>query len=130
MKKDGKNSILIVDDEAMCIDFLLSLLGDDYTVYVAKNGNSAITAAMNNTPDLIVMDINMPDISGYDVISALRFMRETVRIPVVFFSGSDEPRAMEKGLTFGAVDYIHKNLGADAIMHKISEQIDLINAKG
>ena len=126
MTKSGKGSVLIVDDDPMFINFLLDMLRD-YTIFIARNGHSAITEAMNNIPDFILMDLNMPDMSGYEVMMALRYMKETASIPVILISGDDNPVAMEKGMDFGAVDYIQKNLGADVIIKRIMVRMEKLD---
>lgn len=118
-----KKTILIVDDDPMYVDFLVAVLKDEYSISVAKNGFDAITAAMDCMPDLIILDVNMPDLSGYEVISALKHMSETKSIPVIFNSSLDSFDDTIKGLTFGAVDYFIKNSDPNEIKNRIKHQI-------
>ena len=123
MAEDTMKAILIVDDDIGFIRFLVEHLKDEYTIFAAKNGHIAINMAMNNRPDLILMDVNMPDMTGHEVLMALQFMPETKDIPIIFISGNDHPEIKETGLKIGAVDHIHKNMGIDAIKNSIKKQL-------
>jgi len=127
MENRPKNTILIVDDEPMCVKFLVAILENEYTLFVAKNGTDAINMAMNCIPDLIVLDVNMPDLSGYVVISALKHMDETKNIPVIFNTSQDTPEDKKMGLNLGAVDYLPKNGSPSHVKNMIRIQIDTIN---
>jgi len=123
----NENTILIVDDDSMCVKFLVSLLENEYTLHVAMNGNDAITAAMNTTPDLILLDVIMPDITGFEVICAMKHMRETKNIPVIFVTGQSTLAEKEKGLKLGAIDYLLKSYAPAVIKERIKTQIQAIN---
>lgn len=123
MEKNRKGTILVVDDEAMCVSFLVNLLKDEYTLFVAKNGHNAISMAMNIEPDLILLDVNMPDMTGHEVILALRHIRETSNIPVIFISNLDSPKDIEQGLKLGAVDYIQKSVEASTMKQRILSKL-------
>lgn len=129
MEEKAKNTILVVDDDSVYMNFLVQLLKDEYTIFVAKSGNAAITMAMNEVPDLILLDVTMPDITGHEVILSLKFMNETKKIPTIFITSLDSPEDKIKGFQLGAVDYIQKNSSPDAIKDTIQKQIEIINAK-
>jgi CheY-like chemotaxis protein len=84
MKEYGKNSILVVDDDTNDITALTDILKPDYIVYAAMNGQNAVKAAQKYIPDLILLDVIMPDMDGYAVITALKNHEKTRDIPIVF----------------------------------------------
>ena len=103
-----KNSLLIVDDENSNLKVLAHILGSDYTIYTATNGMSAIEKAREYMPDLILLDIIMPEMDGYQTLSEIKNCNEIQKIPVIFITGLDSDEDEEKGLTLEAVDYITK----------------------
>ena len=128
MGPEHKNTILIVDDDSLCVRFLVNVLCNDYVMFVAKSGREGINMAMNQQPDLIILDIEMPGLSGHEVIAALRHMRETENIPVIFYTSLVAPSDAALGLRLGAVDYINKEFKPDEIKARIQSQIQLAKA--
>ena len=126
MNNEKKNSVLIVDDESANIMALTHILGADYTIFAAKNGESAIKAAEKHQPDLILLDILMPDMDGYEVISWLKRGEKTKNIPVIFITGLNSTEAEEKGLGLGAVDYIGKPFSSAVVKLRVQNQIKII----
>jgi len=122
-----KNSILIIDDEKSNIAYLNSILSIDYSIYVAKGGVEALKKARELLPDLILLDILMPDIDGYAVLSKLKSSRLTQNIPVIFITGLDSNEDEEKGLALSAADYITKPFSAKIVRLRVSNQIRLVN---
>jgi len=122
-----KNSILIVDDEKMNLEILYGILSSDYTIYMTKNGTSALEIADKYTPDLIVLDILMPDMDGFEVLAALKASERTREIPVIIISGLDSAWNEEKGLTLGAADFIHKPFNNNIVKARVLKQIESIN---
>ena len=86
----GKQKILIVDDEPINIDLLSGLLKPHYALLVAKSGERAIKAAETGKPDLILLDIMMPDMDGYEVCLRLKAEAATRRIPVIFITAMSQ----------------------------------------
>ena len=116
----GSNKkILIVDDEKMNIMALAFFLKSQYDIIVAKDGASALEAADKHAPDLILLDVIMPDMSGFDVIVKLKETGATKNIPVIFVSGLDSAGDEEKGLSLGAVDFIAKPFDRSIVETKI-----------
>ncbi|MCL2792661.1 MAG: response regulator [Spirochaetaceae bacterium] len=112
--------ILIVDDEKMNIMALAHFLKPQYDIIVAIDGASAIEAAKKHIPDLILLDIIMPDISGFDVIVKLKESESTKNIPVIFITGLTDAKNEEKGLSLGAVDFIAKPFDKSIVNAKIN----------
>ena len=127
MEKTKKNSVLIVDDENSNIMALSHILSPSYTVYAVKNGQKAVEAARKYLPDVILLDIVMPDMDGYAVIGALKASDETRNIPVIFITGLNNPGDEEKGLSLGAADYISKPFVPAVVKLRVQNQIKIIN---
>jgi len=121
-----KNSILIVDDESLNITALTHILRHDYTVFVAKNGYDAMMAAEKHSPDVILLDILMPDTDGYTVISDLKKSEKTQNIPVIFITGLNDPDAEVRGLALGAADYITKPFSPALVKLRVQNQVKLL----
>lgn len=127
MTDTGKNSILIVDDESANIMALTDILGFEYTVYTVKNGQTAIKVAEKQQPDIILLDIVMPEMDGYAVISALKNSDCTREIPVIFITGLSNTNDEEKGLALGAVDYISKPFSPAIVKLRVKTQMKVLN---
>ena len=127
MSNVRKNTVLIVDDEQLVIQALTKILGDEYTIYVVKDGQDAIVKAEQLQPEVILLDIVMPGMDGYDVITALKSSEKTCNIPVIFVSGLYDVDAEEKGLALGASDYIIKPFSPEVVRLRVRNQIMMIN---
>ena len=127
MNENGKNAILIVDDETSNIAGLTRILRPEYTVCAAKNGAAALEAAEKFLPDVILLDIIMPEMDGYAVIAALKRSEKTRHIPVIFITGLKGVEDEEKGLALGAADYIPKPFRPATIKLRVQNQMKMIN---
>jgi len=127
MESSKKNSLLIVDDDRSSLMVLSHILQTEYAVRVASNGESAIRIAAKYSPDLILLDIIMPDMDGYQVFTALQKMDNTEHIPVIFITGLNNKDEEKKALQLGAVDYIHKPFDDMIVKLRIRHQIRIIN---
>ncbi|MDR0316772.1 MAG: response regulator [Treponema sp.] len=121
------NSLLIVDDDKSNLMILIDILQPDYTVFTAKDGEEAVKKAQKYSPDLILLDIILPGIDGYETLTRLRELDETKKIPVVFITGLSESGSEEKGLALGAADYITKPFNPVIVKLKVIHQIKIIN---
>lgn len=108
MNKSDKDTILVVDDERGNRAILTDLLGDNYKLILAKNGTQALVRAREHLPDLILLDVLMPEMNGHQLIKVLKQDDVTRHIPVIFISALDSVGDEERGLELGAVDYITK----------------------
>ena len=130
MNIDDKPKILVVDDEKFYIDVLVDLLGDDYKVVVAKNGEQAIMrATADPLPDLILLDVLMPDLDGYDVCKLLKENSLTRDIPVIFLTVKSEITDELKGFELGAVDYISKPMSPPIVKARVHTHLSLNTAR-
>ncbi|MDR2569051.1 MAG: response regulator [Oscillospiraceae bacterium] len=126
MDNSKKNSVLVVDDDNSIIMALTQILNPDYTVYAAKNGLSAIRAAQRNMPNVILLDIVMPEMDGYAVLSTLKSIESTKNIPVIFITGLIDTANEERGLAAGAVDYLFKPFSPSLVKVRVQNQLRLI----
>lgn len=126
MSEEPKYSILVVDDDKSSIDILNKILKPTYTVLVAKSGAMALRRAKEDKPDLILLDIVMPDMSGFGVIEELKQAPETREIPVICITGLSNAKDEEKGFFLGAVDYITKPFNNAIVKARVRNQIDIL----
>ena len=123
-----KNSILIVDDEKMNLMVLDNLLRGKYDIFMAKNGQSAIEKIKEYQPDLILLDIIMPDMNGYEVLAQIRKLDGRVKnVPVIFITGLNSEDNEEKGLDLGAADYITKPFNSSIVKLRVQNQLQIVN---
>jgi diguanylate cyclase (GGDEF)-like protein len=115
----GVKKILVVDDEKMNIIALAHFLKPQYEIIVAVDGASALDAAEKHMPDIILLDIIMPDMSGFEVLIKLKDCEATKDIPVIFITGLNSAKDEEKGLSLGAVDYITKPFNKLIVKSKV-----------
>ena len=127
MEKAKENRILIVDDEKSNILALTHILSPLYTIYASRNGQDAIEIANEYLPDVILLDIIMPEMDGYAVIEALKNSDRTREIPVIFISGLSGADDEKKGLSLGAADYISKPFNPAIVLLRVQNQLKLIN---
>jgi diguanylate cyclase (GGDEF)-like protein len=125
MAKTEKKKILVVDDEKTNILALAQFLKSQFEIIVAKDGSSAIEAANKNVPDIILLDVVMPEMSGFDVLLKLKDSPVTINIPVIFITGLDNAEDEEKGLLLGAVDYIVKPFHKSVVRARINTHLKM-----
>ena len=121
-----KHSVLVVDDTSLSIMALTRILNPEYTVYTASNGRDAITAAEQYLPDVILLDVIMPDMDGYAAIAALKNAEKTKDIPIIFITGLSRSGDEEKGLALGAADYITKPFSPVVVKLRVRNQIKIL----
>lgn len=122
----AKQTILIVDDMPDNIDLLSEVLAPHYRTRVALNGEKALKiAAGESKPDLILLDIMMPGISGYDVCQRLKRNSDTQGIPIIFVTAMDETADEQRGLELGAVDYITKPISPPLVLARVRTHLAL-----
>jgi adenylate cyclase len=122
----SKQKILIVDDEPINIQLLIEIVKRDYEVSAATDGYEALRlAASENPPDLILLDIMMPEIDGYEVCRRLKANPVTEKIPVIFITAKSETEDETKGLKLGAVDYITKPISPMIVQSRVHTQMEI-----
>ena len=121
-----KATILVVDDTPENLALISSLLKDTYKVKVANNGDKALEiAASDAPPNLILLDIMMPGLDGYEVCRRLKHDSKTMHIPVIFLTGRSEVEDEKKGLELGAVDYITKPVSPAIVLARVKNHLAL-----
>ena len=121
--------VLIADDDAINRDVLCELLQPEYTVLLAKNGAQAVERATRHVPDLILLDVMMPDMSGFDVLRRLRATPQTEHVSIIFISGLDRPEDEAAGLKMGASDYIAKPFNATVVLARVALHLQLVRQR-
>ena len=121
-----KQTILIVDDEPVNIKILVELLRSDYQIRVANNGETALQiASSENKPDLILLDIMMPGIDGYEVCRLIKNNPVTQDIPIIFLTAKSQVEDEQKGFNLGAVDYIAKPISPPIVLARVVTHLQL-----
>lgn len=123
---EQKLEILLVDDEPENIELLMDMLGDDYRLLVASNGAEALNIMHSETPpDMVILDIMMPGMDGYEVCRRLKAGPKTRDIPVIFITARTQETDEAKGFESGAVDYITKPFSLPIISARVRTHLDL-----
>lgn len=125
----NKDTILIVEDEKINIDILLEAFNGDYEIMVALNGKQALKAIESKLPDLILLDIVMKELTGYQVCQKLKENPKTAEIPVIFVTSMDQDSDEQKGLAIGAIDYITKPFNLPIVKTRVKNHLELKKAK-
>ncbi len=119
-------SLLIVDDMLPNLRMLVDILKPEYNIHLAKNGQEAIRSAVEKQPDVILLDVVMPDMDGYEVITVLKGDERTRKIPVIFVTGLNDEANEEKGLALQAADYIIKPFNPAIVKLRVRTQIQIV----
>lgn len=117
--------VLIVDDNPTNIDLLVNTLKAEYRLGIAKNGPKALEYADRHKPDLVLLDIMMPEMNGYEVCTRLKGNPETASIPIIFITAMSETVNKTRGFELGAVDYITKPFHAAEVKARIRTHLSL-----
>ncbi|MCL2616640.1 MAG: diguanylate cyclase [Defluviitaleaceae bacterium] len=123
----ARQCVLIINDVPMELRYLRRVLSPLYDVKLALSGEIGLELALDQTVDLILLDVVMSGMSGFDVLSRLKESAHTRNIPVIFITGSDSSDDEVKGLTLGAVDYIRKPFVETVINLRVGIHLQLIN---
>ena len=122
VEKRARKTILVVDDEPQNIRILREILKGEYRVVAATDGAMALSLAESQLPDLIMLDIVMPDLDGFEVLRRLRSRTRTAAVPVVFVTSKGEISEKMDGYESGASDYVTKPLDpafVTSVVHRL-----------
>src|SRR6185503_15425004 len=127
MSESGdRKTLLLVDDAPANIQIANAILKDDYRVRVATSGAKALELVKAKpAPDLILLDVEMPEMDGYEVCRRLKTDPETREIPVIFLTGKTEAEDETRGFSVGAVDYIHKPFSPSVVKARVQTHLAL-----
>ncbi|TGL90668.1 two-component system response regulator [Leptospira congkakensis] len=127
MEINSKPKILIVDDEPTNLQILNEILQNDYTLLFAKDGLKGIELAESQEPELILLDVMMPEMTGHEVCKILKSNEKTKFIPVIFVTALTDVGDEEKGFQLGAVDYITKPVSPPIVKVRIKNHLSLVD---
>ena len=122
-------TILIVDDEKANRKILKELLQTQAKIIFAKNGQQAIDLAKRHLPDLILMDVLMPDFSGFDVIDVLKNDNKTMSIAIIFITGLTNSDDEARGFSLGCCDYIYKPFKSNIVIARVMMHLELVRQR-
>lgn len=118
-----KKSVLVVDDNPTNIDIIKEVLKEEYSIKEATDGMTALQIADRIIPDIILLDIVMPEMDGYEVCRRLKSNPVTKDIPVIFISALEDATDEARGFIVGAVDFLHKPFNPVVMKHRINTQL-------
>lgn len=122
--EENRKRILIVDDSPQNVEALRSMLEGKYAVYMAKNGKAALRIMGKMQPDLVLLDVVMPDMDGFEVMRRIRENPAYNNIPVIFVTSDTDSFSEARGLMLGAADYIAKPYNSDIVGIKVKNQLE------
>ncbi len=125
-----KKKILLVDDSATALMMEQMVLGKDYDIVVAKDGAEALKVAVAEVPDLILLDVMMPKMGGFEVCRILRNLELTKAIPIILVTTRGEAKNVEAGYASGASDYVTKPINNRELLTKIQRHLGSANGSG
>ncbi len=126
MKELSDCTVLVVDDTETNVDILVDALGEIYDVSVAMDGRAALEAVEEEPPDLILLDIMMPEIDGYEACQKLKADERYAKIPIIFLTALTEIENKTKGFQMGAVDYITKPFEISEVQARVKTHLSLV----
>ncbi len=126
MEEENRFDILIVDDDRSNLDVLMHILKPEYGIKVAKSGAAALKVANAHPPDLILLDVLMPDMDGFQVLAELKESDITRHIPVIFVTGLARVEDEERGFREGAVDYIVKPFTHSIVKARVKTHLQIV----
>ena len=121
----NKKVVLIVDDEPANINLVAEILHNLYEIRIATNGMTALSMIEKVKPDLILLDINMPQMNGYEVVAKLKSSEETTNIPFIFLTAKSDAQSIVDGFKHGAVDYISKPFSKEELLARVETHLKL-----
>ena len=120
-----KHTVMIVDDAEINLLMLHEIMSSEYNVVSANSGKEAIQLMENQLPDIVLLDLNMPDMNGFDVLQRMKETPKLSGVLVIFVTAETETYMEEKGLDMGAVDYVHKPYNERIIKYKVRNHLEL-----
>jgi len=124
--KNDKNTILLINNNQSVLDTLRSILAPDYPIITAASGEKGITRTLSVKPDLILLDVMMPSMNGFDIMDTLKKALDTSGVPIIMTSEKYDVSIEEKALNLGAVDFIAMPFNSAIIKARVKNQIRII----
>ncbi|MEL7432938.1 MAG: response regulator [Chloroflexota bacterium] len=124
MNQAESKVILVIDDDAMNREVMEAFLtSEDYTVLLASDGETGIASARANLPDGIILDVRMPDMTGYEVCTQLKADPDTQQIPIMIVTGFDAKEDFERGRQAGADDFLTRPFDGDELLERVANLV-------
>jgi len=124
-----RTKILLIEDEVNILDIVKDVLKEEgYQVKTANSGKKGVETAVNWTPDLIICDIMMPEMDGYEVFEALKAQPNTASIPFIYLTAKADYQDFRKGMNLGAADYIFKPFDIKSLVKAVKVRLEKIAA--
>ena len=127
-QKIPRSTLLIVDDQPVNVQILNALFEHEHQILMATSGAQALVTCTKYHPDLILLDVILPDMNGYDICRQLKSQPETDDIPIIFVTGQSNPAEEAAGLELGAIDYITKPITPAVVRARVNTQLALRHA--
>lgn len=115
----NKKEIVAVDDSSIVLKMLTKVLGSKYDMHVFNGGKRALQYLKSRTPDLIILDIDMPEINGYEMLKLIKEKEHLKEVPVIFLTSNNDKNHVVKAVAGGAKDYVVKPIDEDILMEKV-----------
>lgn len=127
MNMNGERQIVAVDDSAIILKMLEKLLGEKYELRGFVSGTRALQYLKDRTPDLIILDIDMPEINGYEMLKKIKERGHLTEVPVIFLTSNNDKDHVVKAVAGGARDYVVKPIDEDILLDKVHLLLDDID---
>ena len=114
-----KKKIVAVDDSGIILKMLIKVLGDKYDLHAFSGGRRALQFLRDRTPDLIILDIDMPEINGYEMLKMIKEREHLQKVPVIFLTSHSDKNHVVKAVAGGAKDYVVKPIDEEILMDKV-----------
>lgn len=126
---EQNSTILCIDDEVVNLKVLVSIFKDHYNVIACKSAKQGLQHALKEEPDIILLDILMPEESGFELMEKLKKHPKLSNIPVIFITGLQDAEGEEKGLLMGACDYIQKPFNSSIVQARVNTHLEIIRQR-
>jgi putative two-component system response regulator len=119
----NRPKILCVDDAAFMLQTISTALGDEYEVFTLSKAKGVELFLQNNDPDLILLDYNMPDLTGFELVPIIKSIEAHKDTPIIFLTASGDTERVSEAISLGACDYVIKPLKAEILREKVAKHI-------
>lgn len=128
-KMEKTNKILVVDDQPNNLKVIANVLNDEYKLFVANSGKNALLVLESEQPNLILLDVMMPEMNGFEVCERIKQNENIKDIPIIFLTAKSDIEDIQRGFEVGAVDYITKPFNLIELKARVKNHIDLYNSQ-
>ena len=115
----NKKMVVAVDDSSITLKMLTKVLGEQYDLHAFSVGSRALKFLKDRTPELVILDIDMPEINGYEMLKSIRETEHLKKVPVLFLTSNNDKNYVIKAVAGGANDYVVKPIDEEVLMEKV-----------